>query len=354
MSAADVALDVDVGQKIHLDRLYAGSSAGFATAPFHVERETSGFESADLGVGSRFEQFADIAEDVRIGRRIAARRPPDRRLVDDDQFVDVLNTLDPVVFERLFIGVVEFTGNGIPQRGVYQRGFAAAADPRHADHLAERKIDGYIFQVISPRPVYHDVFSIPRAAFFGQFDPPAAGQVIGRDSAGLHNLLQRSGYHDLSAADTGSRPYVHDPVGIADHVFVVFHDNYRIPRVAQCLQTVDQFDIVALMQSDARFVEDIKHVDQFRPDLSRQPDPLALPAGQRTRAAVQRQVAQSDVQQKTKSFADLFQNFVCDLLLFFRKAFFDAFHPEGEFLDTERRQFGDVFSVDFEIERFLA
>ena len=35
-------------------------------------------------------------------------------------------------------------------------------------------------------------------------------------------------------------------------------------------------------------------------------------------------------------------------------AFFDAFHPEGEFLDTERRQFGDVFSVDFEIERFLA
>ena len=116
----------------------------------------------------------------------------------------------------------------------------------------------------------------------------------------------------------------------------MFHDNYRIPRVAQCLQTVDQFDIVALMQSDARFVEDIKHVDQFRPDLSRQPDPLALPAGQRTRAAVQRQVAQSDVQQKTKSFADLFQDFVCDLLLFFRKAFFDAFHPEGEFLDTER------------------
>ena len=56
-------------------------------------------------------------------------------------------------------------------------------------------------------------------------------RVIGRDSAGLHNLLQRSGYHDLSAADTGSRPYVHDPVGIADHVFVVFHDNYRLSLI---------------------------------------------------------------------------------------------------------------------------
>ena len=71
---------------------------------------------------------------------------------------------------------------------------------------------------------------------------------------------------------------VHDIIGGADGIFVVLDDDERIPEIAQPLQRVQKFFVVALMQPDARLVEDIQHARERGADLRRQTDALALPA----------------------------------------------------------------------------
>ena len=69
---------------------------------------------------------------------------------------------------------------------------------------------------------------------------------------------------------------VHDPVGTAHHVLIVFDDDDRITQIAQFLEGADEAFVVALVQADAGLVEDIEHVHQLRSDLRGETDALAL------------------------------------------------------------------------------
>ncbi len=72
---------------------------------------------------------------------------------------------------------------------------------------------------------------------------------------------------------------------VPDGVLVVLDDDQRVAEVAQPDQRLDQPVVVALVQPDARLVEDVEHADQAGADLGRQPDPLRLAAGQRAATA---------------------------------------------------------------------
>ena len=100
LALADVAGDVDVGQEVHLDLDDAVALAGLAAAALDVEREAAGLVAARLGLGQAGEPFADRREGAGIGRRVGARRAADRRLVDVDDLVEVLEALDAVVRGR--------------------------------------------------------------------------------------------------------------------------------------------------------------------------------------------------------------------------------------------------------------
>ena len=97
LALADVAGDVDVGQEVHLDLDDAVALAGLAAAALDVEGEAAGLVAARLRLGQAGEPFADRREGAGIGRRVGARRAADRRLVDVDDLVDVLEALDAVV-----------------------------------------------------------------------------------------------------------------------------------------------------------------------------------------------------------------------------------------------------------------
>ena len=97
LALADVAGDVDVGQEVHLDLDDAVALAGLAAAALDVEREAAGLVAARLGLGQAGEPFADRREGAGVGRRVGARRAADRRLVDVDDLVEVLEALDAVV-----------------------------------------------------------------------------------------------------------------------------------------------------------------------------------------------------------------------------------------------------------------
>src|SRR5882724_3706356 len=89
LALADIALDVDVGQKVHLDLDDAVALAGLATAAFDVEGEAPGLVAALGRFGELGEPVADRRERAGVGRRVGARRTADRRLVDVDDLVEM-------------------------------------------------------------------------------------------------------------------------------------------------------------------------------------------------------------------------------------------------------------------------
>ena len=81
---------------------------------------------------------------------------------------------------------------------------------------------------------------------------------------------------------------VDDPVGGAHHVLVMLDNEHRVADVAKAAQRGDQPIVVALMQSDGRFVEHIAHAHQPAADLSGKANALRFAAGKRRTGAVER------------------------------------------------------------------
>ena len=101
LALALVALDIDVGQEVHLDLDDAVALAGLAAAALHVEGEAAGLVAARLGFRQAGEPVADRREGAGIGRGVGARRAADRRLVDVDDLVEKFDALDLVVIARM-------------------------------------------------------------------------------------------------------------------------------------------------------------------------------------------------------------------------------------------------------------
>ena len=78
-----------------------------------------------------------------------------------------------------------------------------------------------------------------------------------------------------------------------------------LPRSRSRSSVADQLLVVALVQADRGLVEDVEDADEAGADLGREPDPLRLAAGERRRAALERQVADPDRVEEPQPLADL-------------------------------------------------
>jgi hypothetical protein len=105
-----------------------------------------------------------------------------------------------------------------------------------------------------------------------------------------------------------ARAEVDEVVGGAHRLLVVLDHDHRVAQVAQALERADQLRVVALVQADRGLVEDVQHAHERGADLRRQANALRLPAGQRRRGAVHRQVADADVLQEAQPLGDLAQD----------------------------------------------
>ena len=93
------------------------------------------------------------------------------------------------------------------------------------------------------------------------------------------------GRGDLAAAVARAGAEVDEVVGRLDHLAVVLDQDQRVAQVAEVPQRREQPGVVARVQADRRLVEHVEHAGQAAADLAGQPDPLALAAGERRRAA---------------------------------------------------------------------
>ena len=110
------------------------------------------------------------------------------------------------------------------------------------------------------------------------------------------------------------------------------------------LECSEQSVIIALVQTDTRFVENVQHADQPRANLRCQPYSLRFAAGKRTGRPRQCQIIQPHVNQKTEPRMQFFHNLLGNKLL-----------PLGEvyiaekFISFGNRHIGnfpDIFAAD--------
>jgi len=98
---------------------------------------------------------------------------------------------------------------------------------------------------------------------------------------------------------------VDDAVGVAHDFVVVLDDEERVAFRAQGFERLDEAVVVAGVQADARFVEDVKHAGEIRAELRGKADALRFAAAQGFRGAVKRQIAEADVVEEAEAFLDL-------------------------------------------------
>ena len=215
-----------------------------------------------------------------------------------------------------------------------------------------------VTQVITPRGM---VTSMPRRLLaaaprsvrqpFGWHRLPgrgiaqAPGQVVaGQRLRGGEDGGWRPLGDDPPAVHAGPRTHVDDMVGLEDRLLVVLDHQHGVTEVAQTLESVEQAAVVALVQADGRFVEDIEYADQGGTDLGGQANPLPLAAGEGPGGPVEGQVVEADPGQEGQPLADLLEHPAGDLRLARRQ--FESGEERLGRRDAQGAELADVAAAD--------
>ena len=313
-AVADVAGDVYVRQEVHFDFDDAVALAGFASAAFDVEGEAPrrvAARAAFLGTG---EKVADGGEDAGVGGGVGSGGAADGRLVDVDDFVELVEAGDAFVGRGVVAGAVEVFGGGFGERFVDEGAFAAAGDAGDAGEEAERQFEVDVFQVVAAGAIeVQQALVVARGARGGHGDGFAAGEVFAGEGIGVGADFGGGALRgDGAAVDTRTGADVHDVVGGTDGVFVVFDDDDGVAEVAQAQEAFEQAGVVALVQADGGFVKDVHDADQSRADLRGEADALCFAAGEGFGAAGEGEVVEADVVEESQAVADFFEDFGSD------------------------------------------
>src|SRR5712692_4169020 len=89
-AAANFTHHIHVGEKIHFDAAETVPLTGFAAAALHVEAEAAGAVAALARFGEHGKEITNRREDAGVGGGVRARRAADGRLIDFDDFVNLI------------------------------------------------------------------------------------------------------------------------------------------------------------------------------------------------------------------------------------------------------------------------
>ena len=175
----------------------------------------------------------------------------------------MLQTADLLILAGRRLGTIQIARQGLVEYLVDQRAFAGTGNAGHADKLAERDLDVDFFEVIFGGSADLEEFAVALPSLIRNGYTALAAEVLSGDRlvAGF-DRVNIAGADDLAAVDTGAGSDVDDRVRRVHGVLVVLDDDHRIAQIAQAFERCEQLFVVALMQSDARLVEDIEHAHQ--------------------------------------------------------------------------------------------
>ena len=128
-------------------------------------------------------------------------------------------------------------------------------------------------------------------------------------------------------------------------------DEDGVAEVAEAAQRCQQAVVVALVEADARLVEDVKDAGEAGPDLAGEADALALAARQRARLAVEVQIFEADVVEEAEALDDLLHDALGDGLVLRGELGEDALGPLERLGDGAAGGVGDGLARDLHRQR---
>ena len=132
----------------------------------------------------------------------------------------------------------------------------------------------------------------------------------------------------------------------------MFHYDDGVARITQFLQGIDEAEVVPLVQTDTRFIKDIKYIHELRSNLSSQTDTLAFSTRQGNRCTVERKIIQAHIEQETESAFQFLQDFGSNLLLLAIEMRLYIFQPIIQFVDIHASQLINVLVMNTEMQGF--
>ena len=306
-TAAHFAHHINIGKKIHFDAPQAVALASFAAPAFHVEAEAARAVAALARLREHGKQVADGRKHSGVGRRVRTRRAANRRLIDLNDLVDVFGAEDLPMRGGRFRGTIELLRQRAIQNIVHQRGFAGAGNPGDHREQAQRKGDVNLLEIVRCGSQDLNGFAVLAAPFFRHRNFRRAPQVLpGQRLSRGFDLFRLALRNQIAAGVPRARAEIHHKIRPANGVFVMLDHQHRVAQVAKVFERAEQPRIVARVQPDARLIEHVEHAAQSRANLRSQANPLCFAAGERSRRALQAQVAQAHGEKKVDALRDFF------------------------------------------------
>src|SRR5262249_17506644 len=104
--------------------------------------------------------------------------------------------------------------------------------------------------------------------------------------------------------------------------------------------------VVARMEADARFVEDVENADETRADLAGETDALGLAAGESRGGAIEREIVEPDVEEEADAGLDLLEHLDGDRHLHRGELRFERLEPGGEIAERHREELDERLAGD--------
>ena len=248
---------------MHLDLDGPVPFADLTSSARYVEGEPARFVTAGSSFGRGGEESPDVVEHLGVGRRVGTWGPADRRLVDVDHLVDVLQAFDPLMPSRHDPRPVQLRPQSFGEDVLDQSRLPGAGHPRHGDEQAQRNLHVDASQVVLGGTDDSDRLSPRLPPPLRHGDAASSRQVVAGDGVRFgDHILQCPRDDDVAAVLTSSRTDVDDVVGSADRVLVVLDDDEGVAQIPQSDEGLDEALVVPLVETDRRFVEDVEDPDQ--------------------------------------------------------------------------------------------
>ena len=354
-AATDFAGDVNIGKKIHFDAAQTVALTGFAATSFDIEAEAAGAIAAFAGLGKHGEKFANRAEDAGVGGGIRARGAADGRLVDFDDFVEMLEAENGAMGAGSFAGTIKLLREGAIENVVDQRGFAGAGNAGDDGEQAEREFDVDVFQVVGVGTEDFERFAVGFAALRWHGNFQVAGEITSGERICVGGDFRRRADGDnLAARFSRAGAEVHDEIGAANGFLVVLDHEDGVAEVAQGFERTKQTAIVAGVQADGRLIENIQNAAQARADLRREANALGFSSGERGGGAVEGEIAEADGEKKLEALGDFVERASGDGKLARRETGEDFIDGSACVGQRKFREFGDGIAADFYRETLRA
>src|SRR5918912_1222373 len=151
LALAHLTGDVDVGQEMHLDLLDARALAGFAAAALDVEGEPAGLVAANARLRHVGKELTYRGKQAGIRGGGGPRGAADRRLVDVDDLIQVVQALNRVVLAGPLARAEEVLRHALVEDVADQGALARAGDTRDADKGPQRERDVDVLEVVLAR-----------------------------------------------------------------------------------------------------------------------------------------------------------------------------------------------------------